>query len=139
MKYWTEQGKYQAEADQLQTLLPPAGACATHKGEIWRAATKIYYDYFNNGFGNDWREPAAFLINSVTLSQEIYDILYDHAAGNTADAYDKEMDLMIDQVIEHLRTVEDRPNTTDMWETKLTWEQEQKFWKEETYDDRFDY
>lgn len=118
MKYWSNKGRFEAEAQELNALVPMMGKADTFKGEVWRAATKIYHDYFNNGFGNTWREAAEFLLDSVELPKSVIDILLEHANGNWADGanYDEQMDLMIDAVIVQLRDVEDRPNQIDMWE-----------------------
>jgi hypothetical protein len=136
MMYWNDKGTYQAEAEALSALVPGEGNAETHKGEVWRAASKIYYDYFNNGFGNFWRRPAAFLITHVKLSDEVLELLYEHANGNVADTdtwMDKRMDEMIDLTIVALRDIEDRPNTTDMWDFEADWELDCKFAEEEDF------
>jgi hypothetical protein len=136
--YWGNAGKYEAEAAVLATLVPMQDHCATFKGEVWRAATKIYYDYYNNGWGNTWKAPAAFLITHVDLPESVITALYDHANGNMHDNdCNTEIELMIDAVIEQLRDVEDRPNVVDMWEFEADWEMDRKFEEEQIYEDDF--
>jgi hypothetical protein len=137
MKYWSNQGTYEAEAAELGNLVPMMGRADTFKGEVWRAATKIYHDYFNNGFGNNWKEAAEFLLDSVELPKSVIDILLEHANGNMSDGadYDAQMDQMIDAVIVQLRGIEDRPNQIDMWEYRST--QYHRF--AELQDDPYDY
>jgi hypothetical protein len=133
--YWGDKGKYQAESADLQKLVPGAGNCATFKGEVWRAATKIYYDYYNNGWGNTWQEPAAFLITHIDLPEDVIQVLFAHAAGNRSEGCDVEVELMIDSVIEQLRNLEDRPNIVDMWDFEADWELSRKFAAEYTEED----
>jgi hypothetical protein len=118
MKYWSNKGRFEAEAQELNLLVPSMGKADTFKGEVWRAATKIYYDYFNNGFGNTWLAPAEFLLDNIELPKSVIDILLEHANGNWAGGanYNDQMDLMIDAVVIQLRDCPDRPNQIDMWE-----------------------
>lgn len=60
-KYWNNVGKYQLEIEELEDLVPGAGAAETLAGEMFRAATRIYYDAFNNGFGNNTSGAMNFL------------------------------------------------------------------------------
>ena len=121
MKYWSNQGRYETEAKALNNLVPAVGKADTFKGEIWRAATKIYHDYFNNGFGNEWVPVAEFLMDNIQLPSRVEILLLEHANGNIANGnYDYDLDLMIDTVILRLRDIEDRDNDVDMWEYRST-------------------
>ena len=43
-------------------LMPMSGNCATLQGELYRASTRISYDWFNNGWGcNNWSGAVVFL------------------------------------------------------------------------------
>jgi hypothetical protein len=137
--YWSKNGKYEAEANALQELVPMMDNCATFKGEVWRAVTKIYYDYYNNGWGNHWKAPAAFLMTHIDLDEDLRTMLFDHANGNMhAGDFQDEMERLIDAVVVQLRTVEDRPNTVDMWEFKPDFHND-AFAAEQTYDDEDDW
>lgn len=62
MTYWNNNGLHQSTYETLYgALVPDNGACDTLEGEILRAISKVYYDFYNNGFGNDMRGPVAFL------------------------------------------------------------------------------
>jgi len=50
--YWCESGKYQEEADKLDTLIPNEGHCNDHSVDIFRCARNTYYDIMNNGACN---------------------------------------------------------------------------------------
>lgn len=53
-KYWNDQGLYQLEYNELvSTLMESSGPSKTVGGEVIRAATKLYYDAYNNGFCNN--------------------------------------------------------------------------------------
>jgi hypothetical protein len=48
--YWNQNGRYQAEYDELYELLVPAeGMAETLFGEVVRAASRLSWDYYNNG------------------------------------------------------------------------------------------
>ena len=48
--YWNETGAYQQEYDELwRQLVPLEGEAQTTRGEVLRTASKLYYDFFNNG------------------------------------------------------------------------------------------
>ena len=59
--YWTGQGRYQAQADALEKLLPIFGEVEDGKGankhlDTFRRAVNCYYDVYNNGLCNRARE-----------------------------------------------------------------------------------
>ena len=70
--YWTGQGRYQAQADALEKLLPIIGEVEDGKGankhlEAFRRAVNCYYDLYNNGLCNRGREfSTLFKITGVT-------------------------------------------------------------------------
>lgn len=51
--YWDNNGAYEKEYNKLyETLVPSSGVSPTHHGELVRCISKIYYDFYNNGFCN---------------------------------------------------------------------------------------
>ncbi len=116
-RYWDKQGAYENEAKELAKLVPPSGPSKTLRGEIFRAATKIYYDYYNNGFGNTWPQAAQFLMDHVNLSSGVQQMLLDHAMGNLGDGLSSRIEEMLSTTIEQIYTRQDEPNTADMWDT----------------------
>jgi len=53
LNYWNGNGKFQKEFDKLyKELVPSSGRAKTLRGEVLRAANKLYYERFNNGNGN---------------------------------------------------------------------------------------
>ena len=52
-RYWGNKGKYQEKYDTLwEELVPDEGRASTQHGELLRLISKVYYDRYNNGFGN---------------------------------------------------------------------------------------
>lgn len=50
LNYWNGNGKFQKEFDKLyKELVPSSGRAKTLRGEVLRAANKLYYERFNNG------------------------------------------------------------------------------------------
>ncbi len=53
-KYWREEGEFQAEFTKMtEELMPAMGAADTFAGEVIRAVNRLYYEAFNNGWGNN--------------------------------------------------------------------------------------
>ena len=121
--YWDQVGKYQDLYNELfQQLVPSAGKCATVEGELLRAASKIYYDYYNNGFGNNWSGPWKFLeqfTGKINISKEL-DLLKPYSRGRMGHGghIDSTLDSLVDKVMEYLQSKngEFSPNTSDMWD-----------------------
>jgi hypothetical protein len=122
--YWDGVGKYQDLYDELfQQLVPPDGKCSTVEGELLRAISKIYNDYYNNGFGNNWSGPWRFLetfAGKLDLSKELK-ILEPYAHGRMAKknrSVEFALDSMVDKAIEYIQSKngEFTPNTSDMWD-----------------------
>ena len=77
--YWDNQGKYQEQYDALLDDLPEVGNGSTRASEIFRAATKLYYDFYNNGMVNNTSGASNFLLFAgVFPSQEDDDFLLIH-------------------------------------------------------------
>jgi len=118
-RYWDNEGRYENEAKELNTLMPSMGKCETLRGELWRAASKIYYDYYNNGFGNSWEAPAQFLMDHLNLPDSITNVFYEYGGGHICSGSEENaMEAMIDTVIEQIYVMEDQ-ETTDMWDTEF--------------------
>mmetsp|Transcript_6120 Transcript_6120/g.9541 ORF Transcript_6120/g.9541 Transcript_6120/m.9541 type:complete len:249 (+) Transcript_6120:139-885(+) len=83
--YWDLRGRYQEEYDKRLDALPQYGEGATKASEIFRAATKLYYDFWNNGMVNNTSGAANFLIFAgVFHSQEDQDfaVIYPYTIGS---------------------------------------------------------
>jgi len=111
MKYWENKGKFQKELNELtEQLIPPAGECATHGGEILRAAIRLYYDAFNNGFCNNTSGAINFL-NLYLNKQFIDESALNHALNkiepctntggysNVTDDIENSLDTILDYAV----------------------------------------
>jgi hypothetical protein len=48
--YWNDKGAFQAEYNELyEKHVPRSGSCSTLNGELIRAASRLSYEYYNNG------------------------------------------------------------------------------------------
>lgn len=47
--YWSQNGNYQKESEYLSSLVPATGESFDTRVELFRCATNVYYDIFNNG------------------------------------------------------------------------------------------
>jgi hypothetical protein len=59
--YWNGTGRYQEQADLLETLIPSSGPVYDAEGankhlDAFRRAVNCYYDLYNNGLFNRSRE-----------------------------------------------------------------------------------
>jgi hypothetical protein len=79
--YWNKQGRYQVEYDQMIDLMPTEGAADTLAGELIRAATRLAYDFYNNGMCNNTTGAINYLREQGAVDQATYDAIYPFAAG----------------------------------------------------------
>jgi hypothetical protein len=85
--YWNQDGKYQAKLDLIQDLIPSEGACDDPKLESMRVIINLYYDWHNNGLGNDNRVQA--FLNNPTLTRELPELT--KVIKNDIEFYQDEM------------------------------------------------
>lgn len=124
--YWDLKGKYQEEYDKRLDALPPYGKGATKASEIFRAATKLYYDFYNNAMVNNTSGACNFLLYAgVFPSQQDNDFALIHSYTTGAKIYINEIDLpltmerMLDRTIAFLRAnaeLDALPNDVDYLE-----------------------
>ena len=107
--YWDLQGRYQEEYDRRLDALPQCGEGATKASEIFRAATKLYYDFWNNGMVNNTSGAVNFLLYAgVFTSEQDQDFAVIHPYTIGLRIYLSEVDLrftmerMLDRTIEFL-------------------------------------
>jgi hypothetical protein len=118
-KYWNNQGQYQGEFDQLtNTLMPAMGAAETVAGELVRAANRIYYDAFNNGFCNNTSGALKYLERYLETDAEVMSAIRHIAPKTNSGGYsriteetERSLDLLVDRVVENIR---DRPELLTM-------------------------
>ncbi|MCP6727123.1 MAG: hypothetical protein KJI69_03805 [Patescibacteria group bacterium] len=115
--YWSQKGKYQNEADVLNKLVPNEGESPDRNVDLYRRASNLYYEIFNNGGdnlegeGNDFEvrrfENEGFdLPITNLLIEELNKIDDNNELIGDRDKYfegaQNEMDTLMDQVIEQI-------------------------------------
>lgn len=74
--YWDNSGKYQEIHDKFwEALITSFGPSEYVEGEHLRAIARIYYDYCNNGFGNNLTGAFNWLTNHNLIEKSERDIL----------------------------------------------------------------
>lgn len=124
-QYWCCHGKYQNEANVLIEMLPFQGSTGFLELEFFRAATKIYYDLFNNGFGNNWSEPFLFLslyAERIGINEDDLYEIKDYAEGKVIQKYNEEdvyeaMEKIVDAVVQYVYARKNNltKSNVDMW------------------------
>jgi hypothetical protein len=125
--YWNNNGTYQAQYDKLcNELIPSFGECTTEEGEYLRAITKIYYDAYNNGFGNNTSGPYNFLVQKFGILSKLPEFVELAEAVNSNhyiseyefDKIEPILNKAVDIVIEYIlnRNGEYTRNTYDMYD-----------------------
>jgi hypothetical protein len=93
--YWYRKGKYQKESDMLQEMhVPMKGEALTKQGQLMLCVSNLYYQRYNNGFGNPIGHYTAY-IRKYCKSKKL-DIRI------VKDMTMQEFDKAVDAVIEHL-------------------------------------
>ena len=123
--YWNNAGKYQADYDRLLLLMPSMGQCDTVAGELIRSASRLGYDFYNNGMGNNTSGAANFLLRHRAIDTETHQIIYEYTrgliyrGGYAGDSLQRAIESMVDQTIEFILARPElltAPNTVDMFD-----------------------
>ena len=124
-KYW--RGGGDSEYQQLwNQLVPASGVAPTVEGELLRAASRLYYDWYNNGFGNNTSGAANFIKNYgdyYTVARAIQTI-EPYLRGNNSDAdsqsklIERALEVIVDSVVAQIKQANGNyhPNTTDLFD-----------------------
>jgi hypothetical protein len=137
--YWDRKGRYQAEYEQMVAdLMPAEGACDTLAGELIRAATRLTYDFYNNGMCNNTTGAINFLLKQGAVDRATYDAIYPFAAGQPYRgnygggalqvAIERAVDMTVAMIL-HNPQLMTMPNTDDMFNYQ------DEYWTEEEDDD----
>jgi len=105
--YWTGNGKYQTELENLSRYIPQMGQAADQKIEVLRIAQNIYYDINNNGGVNIVEDLEEFdALMRKFPNQKVLDYIREYAeSGNEPTERSFQLacvgcDEMIDKIIE---------------------------------------
>lgn len=124
--YWNGNGRLQAEYNQMVSdLVPVMGNCDTLAGELLRSVSRLAYDFYNNGMGNNTSGAVNFLYEKSAIGYEIYRTIYDYSRGCVYQggyngdtlhvAIEKAIEQTVDMIVHNpvLLTIE---NTEDMFD-----------------------
>jgi len=142
--YWNQQGLYQADYDRLVEAMPAMGKCDTVAGEMIRAASKLGYDFYNNGMGNNTSGAINFLAEAGVFptyhDDETYSTIYEYTRGQVyqgrydGDGLQCAIERMVNRTIEFILArpeLETAPNDTDMHDLS----EEDQHWCDECGDE----
>ena len=118
--YWNETGAYNTEYDILyKQLVPAMGEADTVNGELLRASSRLYYEYFNNGNMNacdvkyyDWdedEEDAEYTFNEYY--KKMLDFIREHVS-EASDLCDKVEQIILDS---HFSDSDEDMHTYDLF------------------------
>ena len=138
--YWNNQGTHQADYNRLVELMPMMGKSDTVAGELIRAVSKLGYDFYNNGMGNNTSGAVNFLDAKGAIDRRTHSTIYDYTRGALYDGrYDGDslqvaMESMVDQTVEFILAnpeLETQANTEDMFD----YSEEDQHWCDECGDE----
>ena len=140
--YWNHKGKYQAEYDRMSDeLMPAMGACDTVAGEMVRAVSRLGYDFYNNGMGNNTSGAVNFLREKGAIDPNTYDTIYEYTRGQLyhgdyhGDSLQVAIEGAVDSTVELILANPNlltEANTEDMFDYE---DPEQNFCEESYYED----
>lgn len=137
--YWNHKGKFQSAYDELVKLMPASGKSDTVAGEMVRSISRLGYDFYNNGMGNNTSGAANFLREQGAISPEVYNTIYEYTRGRLyhgnydGDALQVAIEKATDQTLEFITrnpVLITMANSQDMFDFED---------EEERFDDEYDY
>lgn len=145
--YWNGNGTYSNHYEHIQSaLVPSAGKCETFEGELLRAAGRIYYDLYNNGFCNNWTGAWNFLSNandlhSLGIASYLHDLFAYRCGAYPAEIYPDlyvAVERIVDQVLSFILSHNGNysPNSVDMFDFQEPVEYQEPE-ESEWYDDEY--
>jgi hypothetical protein len=127
--YWNNQGTYQKEYDRMvNDLVPSMGKCDTVAGELIRAASRLGYDFYNNGMGNNTSGAVNYLDHMGVFDYDntnCYGTIYEYTRGRVyngryeGDALQEAIERMVDYTVQFILEnpeLETDTNTEDMFD-----------------------
>lgn len=112
ISYWDGNGIYQKYYNQFfDAMIPGHGPCPVLEGELFRAAIRIQYDFYQNAFCNDISHPFAFLHDHDLIPSKTYFVLKPYTKNNgkmykgkfrETDPIVHAITAMMDRMMEHL-------------------------------------
>ena len=83
--YWSSNGAMQAEYDKFVELVPGVGDADTLAGELVRACTRLAYDLYNNGMGNNTSGAVNMLHSKGVITTAQWNTIEPYTRGRRYD------------------------------------------------------
>jgi hypothetical protein len=136
--YWNNKGCFQAEYDALVELMPASGNSDTVAGELIRAVSRIGYQFYNNGMGNNVSGAVNFLREWSAIDPEVYNTIYEYSRGRIyngryrGDSLQVAVERAVDQTVELITR---NPSLITMVNTDdiFNHEEEDEYYDEDEY------
>ena len=128
--YWSGTGTYQADYTRLVELMPGSGNADTLAGELVRACTRLAYDLYNNGMGNNTSGAVNMLRSKGAIDAATHATIYPltrgaiYNGGYNGDSFQLAVESAIDQTIEFI--LAGSATTTHNTEDMFTYEDEEQ-------------
>ena len=139
--YWHNAGKHQADYGRLcDELIPAMGKADTVAGEILRSVTRLAYDLYNNGMGNNTSGAVNFLLAKGVVDHETHATIYEYTRGMLydgryeGDALQVAIERTIDFAVEFI-LANPALTTTANGEDMFDYEEEEQHWCDECGDE----
>jgi len=123
--YWNNQGKFQADYDRLVELMPAMGSSDTLAGEMIRAVSRLGYDLYNNGMGNNTSGAVNFLQAKGAIDQDTHATIYEFTRGRPYEgryegdelqvAIERAVDMTVEMIMRNPQLLT-MANTEDMFD-----------------------
>jgi len=121
--YWNHKGRFQAAYDSLVEMMPAMGPADTLAGELIRSVSRLGYDLYNNGMGNNTSGAANFLLEKGAIDPATHAVIYEYTRGRLYEgnykgdslqmAIERAVDMTVEMITRNpqMMTI---PNTEDM-------------------------
>lgn len=103
LSFWNNDHPLMTEYQYLAEIhIPSYGPCELNVGECLRAASKIAYDFYNNGFGNNWSGAYNYLLayGRLNMSKEDLDFLGEYK--NEVVFFDEANEELMERIVNDL-------------------------------------
>ena len=141
--YWANKGKYQNDYDRLLSLMPAMGNSDKVAGELIRAVSKLGYELYNNGMGNNSSGAVNMLRAYGVINGDTYETIYPMTRGRIYNGYydgdplqmaiegavDQTIKFILDNpILETQENLEDMHDLSDEYEDLYDEEMEEEYY-----------
>ncbi len=104
--YWNGTGQFQSAYNELLKLMPFTGAADTLAGELIRSVSRLGYDFYNNGMGNNTSGAVNFLLHNGAIDKDTHSTIYEFTRGRIysgrygGDSLQRAIERAVDMTVE---------------------------------------